>query len=378
LRTDTLFRSTLVVTIASVLFVAQTKSAPAIPIFAQRYHFQCNQCHTVIPELNAFGRAFRAGGYQLPIAKHGTTVAAIRFQEQYLATPSLGSAHFTPGWIVLGNEDFGRIAAFVHYSLGSQGGPGGLFLGYLATYDEHSKTLFRGGLFELPLAQSPGQRLDDLQAYGYYGAHVGLNDLPLSSPRWGTEIEQDVGVARIGATIDFGEFKGAPYGGKPVPTGETTSAETPELGLWLRSPLIGPIDIGATALTGTRRIVLTGNKAFDDGYNRYGLLGHAELGHFDVQAEQWWGRDANSDGFGTVVGSSGGYGRVKYYPTPHMYVAIRYDSQATPIITRDVVYYAAYQLFGRVRLLFQEVHPVGGINQFGGAVTVGFPWPLKL
>jgi hypothetical protein len=364
--------------IVCALLVAAPQRAQAIPIFAQRYHLQCETCHTVIPELNAFGNAFRNHGYRLPLPRHGTTVAALRYQLEWEANPNAGNRRFSPGGVILGNEDFGRVAAFIHYSLGAGGGPGGLYLGYLATYNQHSNTLYRAGLFELPLAQSPGQRLDDLAPYGYYGAHVGLNDLALSAPRWGAEVEQGVGAARIGATIDLGEFKGAPYGGKPVPTGETTSAATPELGLYLRSPVTSFFDVGATAMTGTRNIVRTGTSGFKDGYRRLGLMAHAHYKRADFQAEQWYGRDANADGFDTVVGSSGGYARFKYYVTQHSYFGVRYDAFATPIVTRDVVYYYAFMVTPHVRMLFQQLHTVGGQNQFGAALTVGFPWPANL
>ncbi|MGZ3520278.1 MAG: hypothetical protein ACXWNK_15235 [Vulcanimicrobiaceae bacterium] len=106
--------------------------------------------------------------------------------------------------------------------------------------------MYRAGLFELPLAQSPGQRLDDLAGYGYYGTHVGLNDLPLSSPRWGVQAERQIGAIQTDLTLAFGEYKGSAYGGKPVPTGETTNAQTPELGLFLRAPVTSGIDIGGT------------------------------------------------------------------------------------------------------------------------------------
>jgi len=41
---------------------------------------------------------------------------------------------------------------------------------------------------------------------------------------------------------------------------------------------------------------------------------HAVSNRFDFLAEQWWGSDANADGFGNSLASSGGYARLKYYP----------------------------------------------------------------
>lgn len=356
----------------------QTQPAQAIPLFAQRYRLQCGTCHSVLPELNAFGQSFRAHGYRLNIPKHGTTGVALRYQMEYEKDPVPGSRRFTPGGILLSNADIGAVTAFVHYNLGAGGGPSALFLGYLATYNAHTQSLYRGGLFELPLAQSPGQRLDDLQQYGYYGTHVGLNDLALSSPRWGAQLERTAGAVVGDFTISTGEFKGAAYGGKPLATGETTSARSPEYGVFLRAPVVRDVTVGGEWIAGARWIVPAGTGGFADGYYRAGLLLHAAHGPFDFQAEQWWGRDADADGFGTVVGSSGGYVRFKYYPTPHAYIGVRYDAAASPFITRDVVYYAAFHVTPHARLLFQQVQTIGGPGHFGGALTVAVPWPPKL
>jgi len=217
----------------ALIVLCASAPAQAIPIFAQRYHLQCGACHSVMPELNAFGNYFRMHGYKLPLPKHPTTVFAIRYQMGYSQDPAAGTRRWTPGGIVLGNADLGNISAFMHYSLGAGGGPAALYLGFLTDYNAHTKSEYRLGLFELPLAQSPGERLDDLQGYGYYNAHVGLNDLPLASPRWGLWDQRTIGNLVANLTVDFSEFKGAAYGGKPVDTGEVTFNGAPEVGLWL-------------------------------------------------------------------------------------------------------------------------------------------------
>ncbi|MBV8154243.1 MAG: hypothetical protein JO029_09785 [Candidatus Eremiobacteraeota bacterium] len=365
------------------LVVATAAPARAIPIFAQRYALHCTACHSVLPELNAFGNSFRRRGYRLPITKHGTTIFAIRYQMSYSENPPAGSNRWTPGGIVLGNEDFGNISLFMHYSLGAQGGPGGLYLGFLTNYNARTNSEYRFGLFELPLLQSPGQRLDDLQGYGYYGAHVGLNDLPLSSPRWGVWAERQIGGLRADFTVALSEFKGAAYGGKPVPTGESTTPAIPETGLWLDQTMVQhktfEFDAGGEALNGSRHILLTGSAPFNDPYQRYGLLAHASLWKFDLQTEQWWGADHNADGSGSLLRSSGGYARFKFYPIDHAYVGVRYDAQANPAVTRDFTYYAA-GMIGPVRLLVQDVAPIAAPGQkptLGGAMTIAFPGPLK-
>jgi hypothetical protein len=364
-------------TIGVFIILACPSKAFAIPIFAQRYRLACGACHTVLPELNTFGLYFRSHGYRLTgVPRHGTTLVALRYQLEYEQNPG-NNRRYTPAGVILANEDLGRVTAFVHYNLGAAQGPAALYLAYLATYGAAAHMLYRGGLIELPLAQSPGQRLDDLQQYGYYGTHVGLNDLTLAAPRWGLQAERTIGTTVVDATAAIGEFKGAAYGGKPVATGETTNPATPEYGLWVTAPVASFLTIGGEALNGNRNIFVIGRPQFQDHYTRQGLLLRAASGGFQLQAEQWWGHDTNSDGFGTVVGSSGGYARLKYYPTPHSYLGIRYDAAANPIILRDMVYYGALAITRHVRFLVQDVYVIGsGKTNFGAAITIGFPWPL--
>jgi hypothetical protein len=369
-----------VATLAIVFVVLGAAPARAIPIFAQRYHLRCGQCHSVLPELNAFGNYFRSHGYRLPLPEHGTTIFAMRYQLEYDKQPATDSPRFSQGGILLGSGNIGPITAFLHYNFGSGGGPAATYLLFAAGYDAHTQTLFRGGLFELPLAQSPGQRLDDLEQYGYYGAHVGLNNLPLSSPRWGVMAERTIGNFRADVVVDWGFYAGSAYGGKPVPTGEFTWMKVPETSVWLRQMLVqnnkSEFDIGATALGGTLGVLPTGRLPFADLYERYGFIAHAGYGDLDFQAEQWYGDDHDADGFLTNQHSSGGYVRLKYYPIPHAYFGIRYDAYANPFINRDVAYYGAVQI-APFRILAQEVQQPAQHPYFSAALTVAFPGPLK-
>jgi hypothetical protein len=366
--------------LGAIAFALACAPARAIPIFAQRYHLRCGQCHSVLPELNAFGNYFRSHGYRLPLPEHGTTIFALRYQLEYDQYPASGSREFTQGGILLGSANIGPITTFLHYGFGAGGGPGGTYLLFAAGYDAHTQTLVRGGLIELPLAQSPGQRLDDLEQYGYYGAHVGLNNLPLSSPRWGLQVERTFGHLVVDGVTAFAAYQGAAYGGKPVPTGETTWFSSPEFSVWLRDTLAqyskGAVQIGGTAMGGTLGVLPSGRLPFADLYERYGLLGHASYGNLDLQAEQWYGDDHDADGLLTNQHSTGGYVRLKYYPIPHAYFGLRYDAYANPFINRDFVYYAAVQV-APCRVLMQEVQPPGQHPYLSGAFTIAIPPPLK-
>ena len=52
--------------VTALLFAA---AAGATPSFARQTGFSCSQCHTQFPELTAFGRAFKAGGYTMILSK---------------------------------------------------------------------------------------------------------------------------------------------------------------------------------------------------------------------------------------------------------------------------------------------------------------------
>jgi hypothetical protein len=144
-------------------------------------------------------------------------------------------------------------------------------LGFLSTYDAHTKELYRLGLFEVPLTQSPGQRLDSISEYGYFGTAVGHNDLALNAPRLGFETERGIGNATLIGTLAFGEFKGSAYGGAPVFTGTTTTAARPEIGLYGRLPITSDFQLNAQIMDGARNITLPGQTAFVDAYDRIGF-----------------------------------------------------------------------------------------------------------
>ena len=48
-----------------VMLIIFSKESLAIPSFARQTNLSCNSCHTMFPELNAFGRLFKLNGYTL-------------------------------------------------------------------------------------------------------------------------------------------------------------------------------------------------------------------------------------------------------------------------------------------------------------------------
>lgn len=354
------------------------RAAHAVPLFAQRYDLRCDACHSVLPELNAFGNEFRNRGYRLDGApKHGTTILALREQIGYTPTPTDGTTRKTvPAGAALGAVEVGQVEAFVHETLGSEGSPASLFLGYLAYGNARSGMLYRAGLIELPLAHSPAQRNDTLTAYGYEGTLTGLNDLTLATPRWALEAERNVGAGRIAATVAFGNATGSAYGGKPVATGRSESFASPELGVFARFPLSADVRVGVDALAGSRAIALPGRARFADAYTRVGTSLEARRGRLELLAEQWWGRDRDADGVGGRLDSDGGFVRLRWRLGSHAFLGVREDGAAAPAATRTLLWFAEAHVTPHARLLIQQRRPIpGGPTSLEAALTVGVPWP---
>lgn len=53
------------IAIAIIIVLFSTTNSWAIPSFARQTGMSCNSCHTIFPELNAFGRQFKLNGYTL-------------------------------------------------------------------------------------------------------------------------------------------------------------------------------------------------------------------------------------------------------------------------------------------------------------------------
>jgi len=49
-----------------VIWLGSAGEASAIPAFARKFGTSCSTCHNTYPQLNAFGRLFRAQGYRMP------------------------------------------------------------------------------------------------------------------------------------------------------------------------------------------------------------------------------------------------------------------------------------------------------------------------
>ena len=348
-----------------IILLACSERAGAVPIFAQRYGFRCFVCHTVVPELNAFGEQFMRSGFNIPGApRKGYFPLVLRFQENYigyLKPPQGGS--FNGQAIAISAGNFGgdqSFSYFARYFFGSQGAPGSLYYGYVQHVAPASGYFERAGLWNLPLIQNATQRLDTITPQLAYTYTVGHNSANFANPRWGVLFGRRTDWQDIEIAASFDEYHGAAYGA-PTPPGDLAqSFAVPELFISATVGVARGISAGGLLMDGVRHFQSNSTSlAFNDFYSREGVQAKWASPRFDVIAQQVWGNDSNADGFGTREASSGGFVTLKYRPNEHAYIGIRYDAAANPFATRDIDYYVTFAAGLHARVVLEHLQPVG-------------------
>lgn len=207
------------------------RAAQGIPVFARVYGKPCSACHTVFPQLNPAGEAFRAHGLHgippvvkpikvvpgvldlpgtLPVASSlgvGEDVTSVKVTDTEGSTLS----HFDLNYIALlaGGEIGPYMAALFDYApLFTFPRSGNVFenkrmgLGFLQAHADAADWLInlRGGLFELPLGTSPRVHRLSVQSYLLYQVNafslLGIrppvnkrsDSLSLASTQYGAEL----------------------------------------------------------------------------------------------------------------------------------------------------------------------------------------------
>lgn len=100
--------------VVGLLVCAGWQSAQAIPSFARQTGLECNACHTAYPQLNAFGREFKANGYSFGGGDSGW-MPPVAFMGQASLThtaksqPGGAAPHFK------GNDNFALSQASLFY-----------------------------------------------------------------------------------------------------------------------------------------------------------------------------------------------------------------------------------------------------------------------
>ncbi len=360
-------RTLIALALAAASFAMLPVRASAVPIFAERFGFKCTQCHTAVPELNAFGEHFRRAGYRLPNVPHQQEFPlALRLQESWTKEllPSQDRRFHTLA-IAISTANFGRndeYSYFYRYLFGSQGAAGSTFYGYLQHVAPANGGFERLGLFGLQTIANANQRLDTITSQPAYTYTVGHSAANLSTPRLGVEFGRRDDKEDLELAISFDEYHGAAYGAPAPPSDLAQAFVRPEIFATANVALSPELQIGALGLNGKRGFTSrsTGG-VYSDVYYRDGLqaMWTSPSRRFEVTGQQLWGHDDNVDGFGTPAASSGGFLTFKYRPTHNSYVGVRYDAAANPFANRDYDFYAVWAPTIHARLVVEHVKPIG-------------------
>jgi hypothetical protein len=387
LRRFPLSAAELVCVVATAVILAEARPAAAVPIFAERYGFSCSVCHTAVPDLNAFGNAFRRNGFVLPgVPQKKVVPVALRFQESYVKElPQSQTRHFNALAVLISTANFGHAHSysyFTRYFFGSQGAPGSLYYAWLQHVNIASGVFERAGLFNLPLLASATQRLDTITPPPVYTYTVGHASANFATPRWGLMLGQRTDRMETELAFSDDEYHGAAYGAPVPPSILQQSFAYPETFLSVTSAVGGLFHVGGLVLSGARRFqAVDGNQTFTDAYVRDGVQGSLSAGSFDLMAQQIWGHDSNADGRGTVQGSSGGFVLLKYHTTAHSYLGLRYDAAANPYALRDWDLYGVVAPTAFSRFVVETTRPInqpGAKAQLNLQLLLGVPVPGRL
>jgi hypothetical protein len=299
--------------------------AQALPIFARRYGFSCQQCHTTVPTLNAFGRYFLRHGFRLPGApSYGTAPLTVKVQDVYSSQGSSEDEPALPKAIVdevelLSAGSLGRNASYYLEQYAVDGGVPGrsrdmwIDLAHPLSADSLGPALHvRAGEFTLPLPVDPETERPTLAGYALFSQTVGSNPFTLFDPRVGLDnyytddrhgVEAHFVVAQDHGVDLMGTF----------------------------SKTIGS-DVTAFVYRYQGRRALG---SIEDRFTRDAYALDYRRGRFESTGLVQQGYDTNADGFGLGARSSGGFVQTAWHFSDALSLYARYDDTYDPFSQRQ-------------------------------------------
>lgn len=325
------------VALALTACLAAGRPARALPVFAHRYGFSCQQCHTTVPTLNEFGKYFLRHGFRLPGAR-GTFPIAVKTELTYNSSGAGDAdepgAQPVPKLLVdeievLSGGSIGRNTSYYLEQYVVDGGLPGLprdmwvnFDQYLRRDDPVGPALhLRAGEFTLPLPVDPETQRPTLSSYLLYNQTVASNSFTFFNPGIGTDLSYTDDRHGFEAHFDVLE-------------GYVRQSGIPISGV----NLMGTVSqtFGRTGLT-AYAYRYQGQQHFtpvpDTFYRQAYGLGY-EKGKFGSIGVIQTGYDTSSFGFGVGSLSSGGFFQTSWTFDPALAIYARYDSVYDPFNLR--------------------------------------------
>jgi hypothetical protein len=354
------------------LFLAGGDEASAMPIFAHRYGFSCQQCHTTVPQLTAFGQYFRANGFRLPGPANGTSPVSVKTQEVYSSAPSTGGPGSLPKLIVdevelLSAGSLGRNTSYFleQYVVdgGFPGAPRDMWVQFdrYPNGDRASTGLHaRLGQFTLPVPFDPETERPTLQHYAIFDQTVGDNGFNFFDPGLGADFSATNARAGLDAHLVVAEsyvrFSGIPKHGLNL-MGTVSKSISDDLVAYVY-----------------RYQGRTGLEPQIDDYWRQGYALRYIHGKLEATALAQNGNDTSANGLGLSALSSGGFLQGGWHFSSALSLYGRYDQTYDPfnqrqnILTLSLVTRPARN----ARLTFEGTRGVDGTTQFSTGLMFAY------
>jgi hypothetical protein len=357
--------------------VAVTSPAQAIPVFAHRYGYSCQVCHTEVPHLTPFGEAFLANGYRIKgLNPKGAFPFAVRTEINYASAGAADPDEAGNGPLpkVIVNE----IELLTGGSIGSRGAywaeqyfidggfPGltrDVWGAYRATPDEANVPItIRGGQFTLPLPLDPETFRETVQPYAIWSQKVGMNPF-------------DFFDVKIGGTVSAGDPARMVSATASVLQGHDTQA-LPAVGADTMFTLqrdLGDFSFELYRYDGGRSFsgLAYGNTTLiSNVYDRFWRNGYSvgwSRGRTEVNAVYQNGNDSSADLYGNALLSSGGFVQVRQALGDRAFAVARWDATQDTAFARILTAGLGYRLSHNTRLTLFGTHQ---LNYLGQPLTV--------
>jgi hypothetical protein len=343
--------------------------ASALPIFAHEYGLSCQKCHSAIPSLNDFGRAFLANGYHLPgTTPGGAFPISAKANLLYTSAPDPGLPKAVVDEIeVLTAGTIGpRTNYFVEQYVVDGGQHGNLREAWAGTFvtpiDARVPVYVRAGQYTLSLPVDPETFRESYNDYALFVQTVGANPFNFFDPKLG--LSARVGHADRGLNVEVAALNGHDQQSGLPTVGVDTMTTVHDI--------FGPFDLSAYRYGGRRE---TEPGADADAFTRTGFGVRFERGRWTSESVLQENTDTNADGVGTAIRSSGGFTQLRYEITPKLFSLARYDGTNDPSgFLRTTTALLGYRLSHNARLTLEDVigHQPSTTHTLNAQMTVAY------
>jgi hypothetical protein len=339
-------------------------AAVAMPYFAYRYGYACTQCHTTVPQLTPFGKAFKYAGYRIPgpVAQHSVTPLSMqnailhtsdadpsglpKTVVDYLTVNSAGPIgrafdYFADSYVVDGGRPGALHDAWIEFSSG------------IANPDAPQDLRLKAGQFYLPLPVSPEIFRETIAHYAVFDQTVGRNPFDLGESRLG--VDASLGAQYAGSSLHVVVTQGHDFqSGLP--------SSHPDLMLFGAEALDG-LTLSAYAVEGARDL----NGPVLDRFAREGAAAGMHFGKGELVTLLQTGSDSSSDGAGKGERSNAAFAQLRWLFSPALTGIVRQDltgsaagnvrstTAAVSLRTRANSRLVVQEVFGQTRSLDLEL-----------------------